>query len=258
MDSTVFVTLCDAPYFQKAHQSIKDIRTRGGWRGDLVLITVDFDAPSDFLEKYAVTPVAFPRIDLTTYLERIRSRPFSVPTNDRRELTKVTQWEKLHAFDPYFDKWSRLVWIDAGMRVLDSVTSLLEVPWEGKFTAPHEWYAFEKALETKNWPSELCEAQEKYKINLADEFFINCVWIYDTRLRIPKSEFLSCLDYPIWRHNEMGAMNAVLYFKYKVWQHLPEYARNGKRNYAWSDSLHGKDWTHFVVIKYPTSIAFDI
>jgi hypothetical protein len=258
MDSTVFVTLCDEPYFRKAHQSIKDIRTRGLWTGDLVLITVDFTPPPDFLETYAVTTVQFPRIDLTAYLDKIRSRPFSAPTDDRRELTKTTQWEKLHAFNPYFDSWNRVVWIDAGMRVLQPVTELLNVPWEGSFTAPHEWYAFEKAIETKNWPTELCEAQGKYCIDTNDAFFINCVWIYDTRLNIHTSDFLDCLAYPIWRHNEMGAMNAVLHFQRKVWQRLPEFAHSGKTLYAWSDRPHRKDWTHFCVIKYPTSIHFDI
>jgi hypothetical protein len=256
--TTVFVTLCDAPYFQKAHQTIKDIRIRGKWTGDLVLIAVDFVPDPAIVEKYKVSVVSFPRINLTAYLEKIRAKPFSVPTDDGRELKKTTQWEKFHAFDPYFNAWERVVWVDAGMRVLDDVQALLDVPWAGAFTAPKEWYPFGKALELKNWPTELCEAQEKYKINLDGLFFINCFWIYDTRLNIQKSELLECLAFPIWRHNEMGAMNAVINYKRGLWNLLPDSVPGSKQLYAWSDINHKKDWHHFVVIKYPVSIKFDV
>lgn len=258
MANTVFVTLCDAPYFHKAHQTIKDLRSRGQYDGDLVLIVVDFEPPAEFLEKYNVKTVRFPRIDLTSYLEKIREKRFSVPTNDGRELTKTTQWEKLHAFDIYFSKWERLIWVDAGMRILDDVEYLMEVPWEGRFSAPSETYDFAQALELKHWPAQLCEAQEKFKLILGDRFFINCIWIYDTRLGIKKEEFLECLAYPIWRHNEMGAMNAVLTFKHKIWSPFPSHASNGKHLYAWSDFDYRKDWTFFCVIKYPVSIKFDV
>lgn len=258
MESTVFVTLCDAPYFYKAHQTIKDLRTRGVWAGSIVLIVVDFTPPTDFLEKYAVTTMSFPRFDLTAYLEKIRAKPFSVPTNDGRELKKTTQWEKLHAFDPYFQQWSRQIWVDAGMRVLEDVRFLLEVPWENTFTAPPENYDFGQALETKNWPHELFEAQGKYDFDLTDKFFINCFWIYDTRVGLKTEDFLDCLSFPIWRHNEMGAMNAVIHFQKRCWTPLPLHASNGKYVYAWSDFDYRKNCDHFCVIKYPVSIKFDI
>ena len=51
---TVVVTLTDQAYFHKAKRTILDIRSRGEWTGDLVLITVGFDAPPNFLDYYRI------------------------------------------------------------------------------------------------------------------------------------------------------------------------------------------------------------
>jgi hypothetical protein len=42
-DTTVVVLLTDTHYFKKAKNTIIDLRTRGKWNGEIVLITVDFD-----------------------------------------------------------------------------------------------------------------------------------------------------------------------------------------------------------------------
>ena len=54
MTKTVVVTLTDVGYFSRAKRTIIDIRSRGEYTGDLVLITVGFDAPSNFLDFYNV------------------------------------------------------------------------------------------------------------------------------------------------------------------------------------------------------------
>ena len=40
--STVFVTLTDLKYYEKARQTIWELRVNGEWTGDIVLIAVDF------------------------------------------------------------------------------------------------------------------------------------------------------------------------------------------------------------------------
>ena len=42
----VVVTLTDKGYYHKVKRTIADIRSRGEWTEDLVLITEGFDAPS--------------------------------------------------------------------------------------------------------------------------------------------------------------------------------------------------------------------
>lgn len=166
--STVFVTLCDSGYFYRARQTIKDLRTRGAWLGDIVLITVDFTPDADFLASNNVRAVSFPRFDMTAYVEKIRATPFTRPTDDGRELKKVVQWEKLHTFEPYFNKWERVIWLDAGLRILDNVKYILEVDWRGKFVChddTHERsHRFSAALQIEKHPTVLAELQTNYNV----------------------------------------------------------------------------------------------
>lgn len=260
--STVFVTLCDSGYFFRAQQTIKDLRTRGKWTGSIVLIGVDFRPDDGYLTTNNVTYICFPRFDLTAYVEKLRAAPFTVPTNDGRELKKLAQWEKLHAFEPYFDVWERVIWVDAGLRILDDVKYILEVDWRGKFVCPDDTagktHRFSTALEMVKQPSAIASLQTKYNIALDGSYFLNCFWIYDTSLGIKVDEFLPLLTYPVWRHNEMGVMNALIHFQKQLWTPLPLKASNAKILFAWSDYDYGRNWSDFVAIKYPVSIKFDI
>jgi hypothetical protein len=129
--STAFVTLCDEPYLHKAIRTIKDIRGVGQWTGDLVLITVGFTLDEEIKRKYSIKTVSFPRIDTDSLLSYFRANPFTVPTCDGREFKKCTQWEKLHVFDTFFCQWERIVFVDAGLRLLDGVDNFLCLEWRG-------------------------------------------------------------------------------------------------------------------------------
>ena len=266
-DKTVFVTLCNAPHFHRAKQTIKDLRTKGGWTGDIVLIAVDCEAPAEFLTEYRVESVSFPQFDLGSYLDKIRAKPFTDPTNDGREHSKTVQWEKLHAFEPWFqERWDRVVFLDAGLRVLAPVGALLSLPWRGRFLAPDDTqgktHRFGIAVERVNWPEALSTVQRCYGVDLDSRYFLNCMWVYDTALRIPVSEFLEMLAFPIWRHNEMGAMNAVLTFNHRIWTPFPPVVESGpltgKYLFDWCElNRRGTFWTDYCFLKYPVTIKFD-
>ena len=46
---TVFVLVTDQNYFNKAKRTIIDLRTKGNWNKEVVLITIDFDLNSNFV-----------------------------------------------------------------------------------------------------------------------------------------------------------------------------------------------------------------
>ena len=48
MTKTVVVTLTDENYFNRAKRTILDVRTKGKWTGDIVLITVGFNPSKNF------------------------------------------------------------------------------------------------------------------------------------------------------------------------------------------------------------------
>ena len=266
--ATVFVTLCNAAQFHRARQTVKDLRTRGAWDGDVVLVAVDFTPPAEFLTEFRVEAVSFPCFDVSAYVAKIREKPFSHPTDDGRELTKTVQWEKLHLFEPWFgERWERVVYLDAGLRVLASVEALLALPWRGRFLAPDDTqgktHRFDVALEMKNWPAAIERLQTHHGVVLSSRYFLNCMWVYDTSLRIPLSQFLEMLEFPVWKHNEMGAMNVVLHFKHHLWYALPPMVESGpltgKYLFDWCELNRSRSahWSEYCFLKYPVTIGFD-
>ena len=119
MVSTVFVTLADDGYLSRAKRTIRDLRTTGQWHGQIVFVSVDGCVYDRQIED-GVVVAHFPRIDTSGLLSAIGPTGFP-DTTDGRELSKLKQWEKLHVFDAYFKQWSRVVFLDAGLRVLDDV-----------------------------------------------------------------------------------------------------------------------------------------
>ena len=126
MTSTAIVTLTDQTYEAKAKCTIIDVRTRGQWHGDIVLIAIGFDMSKNFLDYYGVTQKRFEHIDTTKLTEQYQKNPLQT-VGDNRHLLKLTQWNKFYVFDPWFAQWKRIVFLDAGLRVFDSLQYLLHL-----------------------------------------------------------------------------------------------------------------------------------
>jgi hypothetical protein len=259
--TTAFVTLCDAAYWPKARTTILDIRRIGEWRGDLVLIAVDFEPPADFCATYRVKLAPkFPRIPTESLLAAYRAAPFTRPTHDRREFTKVTQWEKLHVFDRWFHHWARVIFFDAGIRLFGPVDPFLHLDWRGKFLAQddcliHSSNCFEDQLEMAANPEAVIAFCNDFGPVLKRRYFLNCAWIYDTEAvgqRVSVQDFVDVMNrYPIWRTNEMGPMNALLHFRHGLWEPFPQVAVDGRFLLDWSEANHpGSTWRNFYALKY--------
>jgi alpha-N-acetylglucosamine transferase len=260
--STVFALITDQLYFWKAEQTIKELRTRGKWDGPIVLATIDFNLTDDFKTKYNVTETKFAPIDKTELIQKIGPNGFA--NSDKRELGKLNQWEKLHIFDEYFTEWSRVVFLDAGLRVLDTVEHLLELDYKGKFLAPndcapyfHPDKVFKHQLDFGN-----LELIDKVRADFGSkifesQYFLNCMWIYDTDiLKIcDKNQMIQAMnDYPLCRTNEMTIMNLLLHFKYGVWQEFPIRTLSGEKYlFEWNETNHPfpTNWTDYCFMKYP-------
>jgi len=268
---TVVVTLTDAGYFSKAKRTIIDVRSRGKWSGDLVLITVGFEASKNFCDFYNVIPHRVEHINTDGLMASYKKCPIN-PTCDNREFTKLTQWDKFYVFSDFFRKWNRVVFFDAGIRVLDEVRYLAELPCDGVLMAPDDapWYDQKKRfggiIETSRNPPVVEEFFKEYSPEILNErYFLNCIWMYDTAL-LDKVSFKDLEDamnkYPICRCNEMTIMNLLFTFKHKVWRPFPEFIENPrKRLFGWceTDRDYGPDrtWRDFCFLKYPFTLNFD-
>ncbi len=262
---TIFALVTDLKYFPKAKRTIIDLRSKGNWRGPIALITVDFDLNDNFADFYDILEVKFDTIDKTQILQLIGPNGFS--NSDKRELTKLNQWEKLHIFDDFFAQWQRVIYLDAGMRVLDDVKYLLEVEYKGSIVAPCDGkidapITFDTQISHDN--SELvAKLVATFGADiLQSNHMLNCVWIYDTDILqiCNKYQMIDAMNqWPLCKTNEMTIMNLLLHFKYKLWKPFPVNASNKKILFDWCELNSSKptSWRDYCLIKYPVTIKFD-
>lgn len=283
MTTTVFALYTDAGYFQKARRTILDLRTRGEWPGEVVLATPpSFIPPADFLLFYRIIHQTFPLIDKSVLLSKLP--PTGFQGSDKRELHKLQQWEKFHIFDSFFTRWQRVVYLDAGMRILDSVKYLLELPHENSILAPddmgfylrtdklfgsqisqHNPELVKQLLEEftplgSTDPKGSKDKLEKGESILTSHYFLNCLWIYDTALLkiVSKHELIECMNkYPLCRTNEMTVMNLVFHFRHHLWKPFPSRNSEGKMLFEWCETNHNfpTTWKDYCYMKYPITIG---
>jgi hypothetical protein len=269
MSKTVVVTLTDVGYFSKAKRTIIDVRSRGEWTGDLVLITVGFDAPRNFLDFYKVTQKRVEHINTDYLVEQYHKYPLKT-REDNRHLLKLSQWDKIYVFDEWFKQWNKVIFLDAGLRVFDKISILDSINCDGKIMAPDDVPSygnqrFEAMMELSANPPAAQKLLEEYSQDiLKGRYFLNCIWVYDTSLinMCNMTEMIEAMNkYPICRCNEMTIMNLLFTFKYKVWKPFPEFIENGKRLFGWveNDRDYGpyNTWRNFCFIKYPYTINME-
>jgi len=264
-EDTIFALVTDLKYFPKAKRTIIDLRSRGNWRGPIALITVDFDLNDNFADFYDVTEVKFDIIDKAQMLQLIGKNGFS--DGDKRELTKLNQWEKLHIFDDFFMQWQRVVYLDSGLRVLDDVSHLLELDYKGAVIAPRDGkidapITFNTQISHDNAELVAKLVAEYGSDILQSNHMLNCVWIYDTDILqiCNKMQLVEAMNqWPLCKTNEMTIMNLLLHFKYKLWKPFPVNASNKKILFDWCELNSSKPttWRDYCLIKYPVTINFD-
>ena len=254
------VTLCDENYFRKAIRTIRDLRTVGQWEGDIVLISVGFTPSQDLCESYRVKNVQFSGIPIKSLIDYYKANPLSIATLDARETKKGTQWEKLHVFDMYFRAWDCILFMDAGLRVLDSVHAFFSLTWKGRIMALDDTWndpikKFRCQVEMTNNPSAIQALIGEYGSGILDEhYFLNCIWIFDTSLitETTKQEMIDITNkYPVWRTNEMGVMNVFFHFHLRAWTPFPTLTKNGKYLFEWCElNRPNTQWYQYHALKY--------
>lgn len=256
---TVVVFICDMNYFIKTRRSIIDLRSVGNWKGDIVVITIDFNIGQNFKLFYRITEIQFPLIDKTNLLEHIKD---GFSNSDKREICLLNQWEKLHVFDDYFKQWKRVIYFDSGLRILDDIQHLLDLEYQHSILAPIDGTYLNPTLFHTQLSFDYPDRIEKIKEDFGDIFncieFLNCIWIYDTSIldTVNKQVLIDAMNtYFCCRTNEMTVMNLMFNFKYDLWKPFPIYNQYGKYLFEWSEANHpGTNWTQYCFIKYSTTL----
>ena len=263
--TTVFVTLTDQTYFSKALMTLQDLRGRGKWKGDMVLLTVGFDAE----------PSSVPQGCTLRRIEHIDHEPlFRVwdkypltPMADNRHRGKVYQWDKLQVFTEFFTQWERVVFLDAGLRVFDSVDSLLELPWKGKLLAPDDADPYDNGnrlvcqFDWKANPEASAKLLRDFGVGLQSKrYFLNCIFLFDTALlKLRPYEVMKAwmVEYPICCCNEMGIMNLFFTVHHSCWEAFPQRVESKEKYlFGWNEANYRErpNWEQFVFMKYPYTV----
>jgi hypothetical protein len=198
-------------------------------------------------------------------VQQLQANPLP-PLPDNRHFGKLYQWDKLQVFDSYFTQWERVVFLDAGMRVLDSVEPLLNLEWRGKFLAPDDSQPYDNG---KRFRIQICkdanlEASKRLfedysESMLESHYFNNCIFLYDTSLleTVKVEELERCMNrYPLFWCNEVGVMNLIFTIKLGVWSPFPERVGD-KYLFGWNESNYRESpkWNAFHFIKYSSTYS---
>lgn len=265
MSRTVFVTLCDSAYYPRALRTIRDLRTAGKWTGDIVLVAVDFNNENKTnLSDYGVTIYNIKQLSTDTLTNTWKKFPIR-PMADQRHTTKLTQFSKIHVFDDFFRQWDRVVFVDAGLRVLDDVKYILALDWKGRFVAPDDSAPYDNGNRFSTQIDLEANPDVSYKIFkefgreiISANYFMNCIWMYDTALLdvCNSAQLIKGMDeYPICLTNEMALMNLFFNLKYRLWTAMPERVDH-KYLYGWCEMNYRERPTYhqFCFLKYPVTI----
>ena len=274
--TTAVVLVSDNKYIHRAIQTIHDVRMshRGNWSGTIILILVEGSTLSDaIMDEYRIQTVSFPIIPTESLIAKISPDGFS--GSDKRELHKLSQWEKFHVFDTYFTQWKHIVYLDSGIRVLAPIQHLLDLECENVILAPNDAGDGPNKNNAKVFKHQISEHDPELVNELLLEFkrptecdtefmdsqyFLNCIWVFDTALITnvcDKTRMIEVMNkYPLCRTNEMTVMNLV--FR-NVWKPFPwKTADESKFLFEWCElNHHGTVWSQYCFIKYPVTIGFD-
>ena len=259
---TAFVTLCDRAYFPKALRTIEDLRTNGQWQGDLLLVAVDFEPSVETLTPFRVLVKRVEHLKTDDLVRALKETPIKAMA-DGRHFGKLTQWDKLQVFHPFFKAWKRICFLDAGLRVFHAVAPLLELPFENAILAPDDSDPYDNGnrlgcqLDLTANPPVAHALLTAFGNDLASErYFLNCIFVFDTALIdvCSQDDLVAAMNtYPISLTNEMGIMNLLFTIKHKVWKPFPQRTASGKYLFGWCELNYRErpPATEFHFLKYP-------
>jgi len=257
--------LSDLKYAPRALLTMGELRGAGAWQGEIVYVCVDFEPDAQLkaqLDALRVTLRRVAHIPTEELVRQLRAHPLRTP-DDNRHFGKLTQWDKLQLFDPWFKQWDAVLYVDAGMRIVNSVAPFFAQPWRGAIIAPMDRprdpannFACQLDLNANQQATATLMHDFGAEI-LLERYFLNCMWLYDTGI-IDVCDFRALEQgmnrYPLCMTNEMALMNLYFTFKHKLWK--PLQVQQGDRIlFAWTEAIYpGKALGDFHMLKYPSGL----
>ena len=261
--STVFVTLCDITQFDRAKGTISQLYHRGNWRGNIVIITVNFTPDDSFIEEYSVMIYPVQHINTDYIVQEIKKYPFYEP-NDKRQLNKLIQWDKLYVFSSYFKQWDRVIFLDAGIHVFNDVQLFVDLDCTNSILAsddsdPYDnGVRFHRQIDLSMNTNVVIDFINTFGVDcLTKKYFLNCMFMFDTQL-IEENTFNELIEmmnrFPICRCNEMTLMNMYFTLQKNVWKPFPMITGD-KLTFTFCETNYNNTphCSNFIFLKYPVT-----
>lgn len=244
-------------YFQRAIQTIQNVRQAGQYSGDIVLIRgADWDEnASEYnsqLESFSVKVLFFPDIDFSSIQEAHRLYPFQSPFNMHQ--TKLFQFHKFYLFHERMKQWKYVLYMDVGMRIHRPIYSIISVWNMLSPLTPPTLFANSECILCPHWSLELqfdvdskhpCSESlsETYGPYLKGDYFQTTWMLFDTDIIQPDT-CQSLIDlmntYPISKTNDQAILNLHFHCNLHQWKPLEknndiyEYRKDISRNLIFS------------------------
>lgn len=249
-DHCVIVT-SDKAYLSKALATIAQIRSPGGYGGDIVLSHGDDIAQSDIPSEHRIIAKHFKDFDRSDIHAILKKKNIK----DTKEFSKAFQWHKLHLFDVFFKKWKWCLAVDAGMHVYNSLDRLFNMKCPGSLVAHSDAYPLGQWRLTNQFNStempELYQTLSK-KFNLDRDYFQTGLMLYDTDIikDTTKDELVGLSkEFHNCRTNDQGIINLHFNCRLGIWKTMPVKDDKGHLYDYWErNKLRSRD---YVMLKYP-------
>ena len=222
-------------YLKKALTTIFEIRVFGKFLGDVVLIVGDdLKHAVPFLGKsvLGITPLHFADFELDRHVSLITGGAGLSGI----EIPKIFQYHKFYCFHEDLRKWDRVLYVDAGMRVLRSIRPMMELDTSGAITAhsdafPEFVWTLRDQFNFEDFPGKRAELE--HLVSLDSDYFQTGVMHFDTAVSDASTvgELLELLGrFPNARTNDQAIIN-IWALSRGLWKRLPTSPVGGKMLY---------------------------
>ena len=241
-------------YLERCLATIWQLRLFGLYRGEVVLIVGDDlreQIPTLGRLGLKIIPRYFPEIDRSNQLERIMGGQGLSGT----EESKGFQFHKFYCFDEFFLKWDRVLYVDAGMRVIRPIREILELDCSGSLLAHSDAFpTFVWRLENQFNLVDFPETRDLLGelVPLDSDYFQTTMMYFDTNIIQPQTvQDLRNLmvQFPNSRTNDQGIINLWALAR-NLWKRLPTHNSSGPSYYDFHER-NDMETNDYILLKYP-------
>ena len=233
-ESTAIAVVANLKYLRKyANNFIHQVRTKGNFNGEIVIITSYFIPLFIFRNIRKDNKITVLRFNKIRFDRKTKKYLDDIIFLDwpNRNKTKSYQWNKIHLFDMKMKAWDYIFYLDINMNVHFDLNNIFGLRPKNIFYARADGYPeYKKDLSSQfDKESPFIELLEKNFDLSATNYFQTGVMYYDSSL-ITKDTKIDIINlakaYPLSITNEQGIMNLYFSNLKNLYQELPV-ERNG-------------------------------